>query len=115
VEIAGLAAGGVIGGEGVSGAIESEAGSGDAVAEAADGGTEERRAVEVGFDGAEAEDDIVELAGAVGHEEADEDAAEVGDVGAGAGVVLEGEEASFAAVGQATEGLSREHDRGEEG
>ena len=105
VEMAGDAAGRIVGGEGVGLAVERELAAGDAVADAADQGAEERRVLYVGRHGVEPEGDIGDTARAVGHEQAHNGAAKIGDFGSEAGRMPEGVEAGLAAVGECSEGL----------
>ena len=105
VEMTGDAAGSVVGGEGVGLAVERELAAGHTVADAADQGAEERRVLHIGRHGVEPEGDIGETARAVGHEQAHDGPAKIGDFSGETGRLPEGVEAGLAAVGECSEGL----------
>ena len=84
--------------------------AGDAVADATDDAAEEGGLRSVVFAAIEAEDDIGELAVAVGSEEADEGPPIVGNLGAHSGVIFESEEVRGATVRKSSERSHRQRE-----
>ena len=105
----------IVAGERVGAAIECELPAGDAVAHAANQGAEEGCVGRITLDRVETEGDIGEATRAVGGQQADDGAAEIGDGRREAGRMLEDVEPGLAAVGEFAEGLHSEKGEGRPG
>ena len=114
MQMTGLAGLQIIRRELVGPAIEREATGGDAIAKAADQAAEECGMRCVFFGGVEAEDDIAEFPRAIRHEQADNSATIIGDVGLQTVRKFQREELSSATIRDLTEGLGIHEDWSDE-